>query len=374
MRTVGTALVGCGKVGQTHAQAYKSLEETNFVAVCDTVDPARADAFASKYEVKAYSDLDALLQDPEVEMVSIATPHPSHPEVAVAAARAGKHVLMEKPMAVDLKGCDDAIAAAKKAGIKLGLVSQRRFYEPVQRVKEAIDAGKVGKPILCTVTVLGWRDHSYYKLDPWHGKWATEGGGVLLSQTSHQLDLFQWFMGPIDEIYGYWGTLNHPTIEVDDTAIAVMRFKNGALGVITVSNSQNPGLYGNIHVHGENGASIGVQTDGSSMFISGVTENVEPPVNDIWTVPGEEHLLERWQAEDRERASEIDVMAHYHKLHIRDFLHAIIDDREPLVPGLEGRRHVEVAVAIYRSQRDRRPVKFPPDAVEGSEKFDGRLA
>jgi UDP-N-acetyl-2-amino-2-deoxyglucuronate dehydrogenase len=284
------------------------------------------------------------------------------------------HCLVEKPMAVDLKGCDRAIAAADEGGIKLGVVSQRRFYEPVQRVKQAIDAGKIGQPVLGTVTVMGWRDEAYYQLDPWRGKWATEGGGVLLTQTTHQLDLFQWFMGPIDELYGYWANLNHPTIEVEDTAVAVVRFRGGALGTILVSNAQRPGFYGKIHVHGSNGASVGVQTDGGSPFVSGVTETVDPPVNDIWTVPGEEHLLADWQAEDEMRCQTMDVMTHYHKLQIQDLLKAVIQDRDPAVTGREGRKHVELFTAIYRSQRDRRPVKFPLDAVIGSDQFDGRLA
>jgi predicted dehydrogenase len=276
-------------------------------------------------------------------------------------------------MAVDLKGCDRAIAAAEAAGTKLGVVSQRRFYEPVLRVKQAVDAGKIGRPVLGTVTVMGWRDEAYYRMDPWRGKWDTEGGGVLLTQTTHQLDLFQWFMGPVDELFGYWDNLNHPTIEVEDTAVAVVRFRSGALGTILVSNSQKPGFYGKIHVHGENGASVGVQTDGGSPFVSGVTESVEPPTNDIWTIPGEESFLTQWQAEDEAEARKLDVMTHYHFLQIRDFVQAVLENREPAVNGCEGRKHVELFTAIYRSQRDRQPVKFPPDAIIGSEGFDGRL-
>ncbi len=373
MDKIGTALIGCGKVGDTHAQALKSLEESHLVAVYDT-EAARAEAFAARYGVRAYTDLEEMLNHPQVQMASICTPHPTHPDLAVACARAGVHALVEKPMAVDLEGCDRAIVAAAEAGIKLGIVSQRRLYEPVQRVERAIEAGKIGRPVLGTVTVLGWRDAAYYRMDSWRGKWATEGGGVMLTQTTHQIDLFQWLMGPIEEVFGCWANLNHPYVEVEDTAIAVVRFKSGALGTILVSNSQKPGFYGKIHVHGENGASVGVQTDGGSVFISGVTEAPDPPINDMWTVPGEEHLLAQWQAEDRARCETIDVMSHYHRLQIQDFLRAIIEDREPAVTGREGRKHVEIIVAIYRSQRDRRPVKFPPDASEGSEQFDGRLA
>ena len=216
--------------------------------------PGRAQAFAARYGVKAYRSLDELLADPGVQMVSICSPHTTHPDLVEAAAGAGKHVLVEKPMAVDLKGCDRSIEAAERAGVKLGVISQRRFYEPVRRVKAAVEAGKIGNPVLGTVVVMGWRDEAYYNMDPWRGKWDSEGGGVLLTQTTHQLDLFQWFMGPIEELFGYWANLNHPTIEVEDTAVAVVRFKSGALGSVLVSNSQKPGFYGKIHVHGENGA------------------------------------------------------------------------------------------------------------------------
>jgi predicted dehydrogenase len=369
---VGTALIGCGKVGHTHAQALDTLAESNFVAVCSR-NPVKLNTFAAQYDVKAYTDVEAMLQDPEVQMVSICTPQHSHPQLAMTCAQARVHILIEKPMAVDLAGCDQAISAADEAGIKLGVVSQRRFYESVQRVKQAIEAGKIGRPILGTVTVLGWRDEAYYRLDPWRGKWATEGGGVLLTQTTHQLDFFQWLMGPIEELFGYWANLNHPYIEVEDMAVAVVRFKSGALGTILVSNSQKPGFYGKIHVHGENGASVGVQTDGGSPFISGVTAAVDPPLNDVWTVPGEEHLLADWQAEDRTRGQTLDVMTDYHQLQIQDFLQTIIEDRELVATGREGRKPVEIFTAIYRSQRDRRPVKYPLDPVEGAEHFDGRV-
>ena len=154
---IGTALIGCGKVGDTHAQAFASLKESRFRAVYDT-DLARAEAFAARYGVRAYTDLEKLLIQSDVQMASICTPHPTHPDLAVACAQAGVHALIEKPMAVDLKGCDRAIAAAEEANIELGVVSQRRFYEPVRRVKEAIEAGKIGRSVLGTLVVMGWRD------------------------------------------------------------------------------------------------------------------------------------------------------------------------------------------------------------------------
>ena len=373
MGKVKTGLIGCGKVGHTHATALSTLPESNFVAVCDK-DFARARAFADQYRAKAYADVPEMVADAGVQAVVICTPHPLHTSLAILAAQAGAHVLVEKPMAASLKDCDAMLVAADKAGVKLGVISQRRLYEPVQRVKAAIEAGKIGRTVLGTVIILGWRDQAYYQSDPWRGRWDTEGGGVLVNQSPHQLDLLQWLMGPIDELFGYWGNLNHPYIEVEDTAVAVLRFKNGGLGSIVVSNSQKPGIYGKVHVHGENGASLGVQTDGGAMFIAGMSAILEPPVNDLWTVPGEEPLLAQWQAEDRAAFAAIDPAMHYHRLQDQDFLQAILEDRPPMVTGVEGRKTVEIFTAIYRSQRDHKPVKFPLDAEQGSEQFDGRLS
>jgi predicted dehydrogenase len=358
LNKVGTAIIGPGKVAHTHAQALATIPASNFVAVCGR-RPEKTQAFASQYSVRAYTDLREMLHDPGVQAVVICTPHPQHAEQAVAAAQAGKHVLIEKPMAITLAGCDRMIAAARAAGVKLGVISQRRLYPCVQRVKQAVDEGKLGLPAVGTVTVLSWRGPEYYAMDAWRGTWQGEGGGVLVNQAPHQLDLFQWLMGPIEELFGYWANLNHPYIEVEDTAVAVVRFQSGALGTILLSNSQNPGLYGNIHVHGRTGASIGVQTDGGSMFVSGMTARVDPPINDLWTVPGEESLLAHWQAEDRKLAETVNVMTHFHHLQIQDFVQAILEDRDPMVTGEEGRKTVELFTAIYRAQKERQPVRWP---------------
>jgi predicted dehydrogenase len=164
-------------------------------------------------------------------------------------------------------------------------------------------------------------------------------------------------MGPIDELTGYWANLNHPYIEVEDTAVAVLRFRGGALGSLVVSNSQTPGLYGKIHVFGANGAAAGVQTDGGSMFVSGVSTVIEPPYNDLWTVPGEADQLPAWQAEDQARP--VDVGTFYHAQQIADFVDAILEGRPPRVTGHDGRDAVEIFEAIYRSQDSGRPVRFP---------------
>ncbi len=370
MDRIKTGIIGCGKGAHLHAQALQNLSQSAFSGVYSR-NPQTAETFAKQYGVRAYGSIEEMADKGGIEAVIICTPHPAHAEGAVRACRAGMHVLVEKPLASSLQDCDAIIAAAKEYGVTLGTVSQRRFYPAVQRIKRAIDEGKIGTPILGTVTMLGWRDRAYYQSNPWRGTWDGEGGGVLVNQATHQLDLLQWYLGPVDELFGYWANLNHPCIEVEDTAVAVLKFKSGALGQILVSNSQSPALYAKVHVHGKNGASIGVQTDGGAMFIAGMSSITEPPINDLWTVPGEEHLLRKWQAEDTALFERINPMVYFHERQIEDFLEAILRGTKPLVDGEEGRKTVEIFTAIYRSNRDRKPVKFPLTPEEGDD-FDGR--
>ncbi len=371
MNKIKTGIIGCGKVAHIHAAALTNLNESEFTAVFSR-SKEKAATFADLYNIQPYSNLKKILSSSGVEAVFICTPHPFHADPVLLAAKYGIHVMVEKPLASTLQDCDAMINATKKAKVKLGVISQRRLYEPVLRVKSGIEEGKIGKPILGTVTMLGWRDKNYYNSDPWRGTWANEGGGVLVNQAPHQLDLLQWFLGPIDELYGMWANMNHPYIEVDDSAVAVIRFKNGAFGNVVVSNSQNPALYGKVHVFGENGASIGVQTDGGAMFIAGMSSIEEPPINDLWTVPGEENLKQKWNQEDEKWFHKIDATKYYHQLQIKDFLTAIIEDRDPMVTGDEGRKTVEIFTAIYRSNRDKKPVKFPIYPEYDRDDLDGR--
>jgi UDP-N-acetyl-2-amino-2-deoxyglucuronate dehydrogenase len=361
MTPLRTALIGCGKVGQIHAAALSSLPESTFVAVCDD-NGDRAAAFASRYGASPFTDLSKMFRDAKIEAVLIATPHPLHAAPAIAAAKAGVHVLVEKPLAASLSDCDAMLAAANKSNTTLAVISQRRLYEPVQRMKAAINAGKIGRPALGVFTMYSWRDEAYYRSDPWRGRWDTEGGGVLVNQSPHQLDLLQWFMGPVEEVSGYWANVNHPSVEVDDTAVAVLRFKNGGLGSIVTSVAQKPGILTSVQIHGSNGASVGVQTDTGATFVAGMSGIAAAPFNDVWTIPGEEDLLPRFQANDRAAFATVDGTLHYHKLQIQDFLRAIIDKRQPLVTGEDGRAVVALFTAVYRSQREQRPVRLAPEA------------
>jgi predicted dehydrogenase len=371
-RKIKTAIIGCGKVSHLHAAALQQGTNTELAAIYSR-SLEKAQEFADKYEILAFDDIEKMIKEAGVESVVVCTPHPFHADAVIKAARSGANCLVEKPLASSLQDCDAMIQACKENKVKLGVVSQRRFYAPVQRLRKAIDEGKIGSPALGVIQMLGWRDKAYYDSDEWRGTWKMEGGGVLVNQAPHQLDIFQWLMGPIDEVYGVWRNLNHPYIEVEDTAVAIVKFKNGALGNIVVSNSQKPGIFGKVHVHGSNGASVGVQTDGGAMFIAGMSSIAEPPVNDLWTVPGEETLLEGWKKEDSDFFNSINAMEYYMKLQNEDFADAIQNDRKPLVSGEDGRVTVELFTAIYRSTRDNQPVKFPLEAETDRDDFDGRI-
>jgi UDP-N-acetyl-2-amino-2-deoxyglucuronate dehydrogenase len=339
-----TSIVGCGKVASLHAQAFATLNESEFVAVCDA-DLSRTSRFVSQFSVSAWRDAASMVRAEKVQVVSICTPHPLHAAAAIAAMEAGAHVLVEKPLAATLADCDRMLAAAKSSGVKLGVVSQRRFMAPVARMKAAIDAGKIGRPVLGTVEMLSWRDEAYYRSDPWRGKWETEGGGVLINQAPHHLDILQWLMGPVCEVTGRWGNLNHPYVEVEDTAVAILRFRSGGLATVTVSLSQQPGLHTKIHIHGSNGASVGAETDTGATFIAGISGAPAAPFNDLWTIPGEELPHSVQQGEP-------------HTLQIHNFLQALREGREPSVNGEEGRKVVQIIAAIYESNRTGASVQF----------------
>ena len=367
-RVFNISIAGCGKVAHLHAKAILNIPNARLAGVWSRTQK-KAKEFATLYKTRSYSEISRMIFENDIDLVIVCTAHPFHKQPAIEAAEAGAHVLIEKPLASDLRDCDAIINACKVRYVKLGVISQRRWYPPVMRVKEAIDKGKIGKPVLATVTMLGWRDKAYYDSDAWRGTWKSEGGGVLVNQSPHQLDILLWYMGDVDEVYGVWRNLNHPYIEVDDTALAIVKFKSGAIGNILVSNSQKPGIYGKVHIHGENGASVGVQTDGGAMFIAGMTGVAEPPVNDLWTVPGEEQLLEKWKKEDTEFFNRYDPTVYYMQCQIEDFINALKNDTYPMVDGEAGRRTVELFTSIYRSTRDNAPVKFPLKPEPG---MDGR--
>lgn len=357
MDKIRFGLYGYGKVAQLHATALSSLETVQLVSVCGR-NMQKAQDFAKKWNISARSSCEEMVQHDQIDAVLIATPHPLHALHAMEALRAGCHVIVEKPMALHVADCDAMIALAKDRGLVLSVISQRRLYPATQRIKHAIDAGVLGTPMLGQVTMLGWRDKAYYESDPWRGTWALEGGGVLVNQAPHQLDLLSWYLGSVAEVSGFWTNVNHPYIEVDDSAVAVIKFKSGALASLFVSNSQEPGIYAKVHIHGSSGASAGVQTDGGAMFIAGRSGVLEPPYNDLWTISGQQHLLEQWKQEDSAFFSTIDATWYFFARQIEDFSKAILIGTKPMVSAEEGREAVKIIEGLYRSHASGSIIRF----------------
>ncbi|MDR0554645.1 MAG: Gfo/Idh/MocA family oxidoreductase [Treponema sp.] len=349
---VRIGLLGYGKVANLHAEALKDVSTGELVAVAGR-NIERRNGFAEKWKIASRDTAAEMVQKDKVDAIIITTPHPQHREGAIESLAAGAHVLVEKPMALTVAECDEMIAAAKKAGKFLSVMCQRRWFPACARIKRAIDEGKLGKPVLAQLTILGWRDKAYYDSDPWRGKWATEGGGILINQAPHQIDLLQWYMGPFGEIKGYWENFNHPYIEVEDSAVAAIKFRDGGLGSVLVSNSQKPGIYAKVHIHGDAAWSAGVQTDGGAMFIAGMSSIVEPPLNDLWTIEGEKELLDTFRAEDEAFFKTINATVYFFSRQLEEFCAAIREGRAPVATGEEGRETVKFIETVLKTGRRR---------------------
>ena len=356
-RDIRFALVGPGKVAAIHAAALGRIPDARLVAVAGR-DPGRTAAFAQRFGARADAGLTESIGRGGVDAVVLCTPHPGHAEQAIEAAEAGLAVVVEKPLAVHPADADRVIATCRDNGVLLSVISQRRWYPAVRRVKAAIDEGRIGAPALATLEVLGWRGPEYYSMDAWRGTQAGEGGGVLVNQAVHQLDLLCWFMGEPLEVDGFTANVNHPEIEVEDTAVAVVRFGSGGLATLTASNAQRPGLWGRVHLHGRNGASVGVETDRGSSFVAGMSAP-SPARNDLWTIPGEARLIESWPAEDAAAMAGADPELHFHQLQLLDIVGAIRERRAPAVTGADGRRAVALFWAVYEAQRTSARVLVP---------------
>jgi predicted dehydrogenase len=293
-----------------------------------------------------FSDAEEMLSSGRIEAVSICTPHPSHAPVLIAAARHGVHAIVEKPLTTDLAEADRMVEAAREAGIKFGTIFQRRFFPASQRIRRAIDEGRLGKVTLGECFARLHRDRAYFARDAWRGKWDTEGGGALMNQAVHVVDLLQWYMGPAVEVYGRWATLKHGDyIEVEDTVVATIAFENGALAIIEAATTFDPPFGFRVAVHGTSGATVSLEESPES----------EQAVTDVWTFEGEEEQRAAWERDERGRPG----FPEFHRLQLEDFVRAIIEDRDPAVTGEEGRKSLELIQAIYRTQQTRQPVSLP---------------
>lgn len=340
---INIALMGCGRIAKRHAELLGTgqIKGARLSAVCD-VQLARAEAFGEKFGVPAFHSLDEMLASAQVDAVSVLTPSGMHAPHAVAVAKAGKHVIVEKPMALTLDDADAMIAACDEAQVRLFVVKQNRFNVPVVKAREALDSGRLGKLVLGTVRVRWCRDQSYYDHDDWRGTYAQDGG-VIANQASHHVDMLSWFMGPVESVHAR-GSRALVNIEAEDTCVATLRFRNGAVGVVEATGATRPrDLEGSLSVLGSGGA---IEIGGFAVNKIRHWQFAEPQ-------PHDSEVVERFSV-NPPNVYGFGHQAYYE--HIVDVLHG---RATALVDGHEGRNSLELVAALYESMASGEEVRLP---------------
>jgi predicted dehydrogenase len=344
----GFGIIGLGNIAKTHIDAIKSLEGCSFVAGYDLV-PGKAKDFCSNYNnAQGYDSLEEFLLDPRIDIVTITTPSGAHLEPAIKALKAKKHVIIEKPLEVTSKRCEMIIETAKENGVVAAGIFQSRFHEAPQLIKKALDENKFGTLSICDAQVKWFRTQEYYDSASWRGTWKLDGGGALMNQSIHAIDLLLWFCGPVDEVMAYTALRSHKNIEVEDTATAILKFKNGSLGVIEGTTSAYPGFLKKIDICGSKGsASIEEENLVKFQFIDETETDKEAFKK-----------LQNACSTGGGASDPGSIGYHGHAMIFDDVIKAIEEGREPLLSASEAKKSVEVIEAIYLSAKEHRPVKL----------------
>ncbi len=361
-RSYGFGIVGCGVIAPRHAAAIAACPGARLVAACDAV-PGRAASFAAEAGCDAEPDLGHLLARPDVEVVSVCVPSGLHAEVGVAAARAGKHLVVEKPIDVTLAAADRLIEAVGAAGVRMTVISQRRFEPGILELRGLLASGALGRLVLGDVNVKWYRSQSYYDGAGWRGTWALDGGGALMNQGVHHVDLLRWCMGPVAEVRAMCATESHE-IEVEDVALALLRFESGAVGSLVVTTAAYPGFRARLELHGTDGTAVvedgelvvrELRAEHSEEGSYGSTASLTPrgagPAPDTPPAVG--------TAQSGGRALRSAGSQDAHTAQLAEFLAALAEGREPLVDGTQARNALELVLAVYESARRGAPVRLP---------------
>lgn len=342
MADFGFAIIGCGMIARFHANAIADIPGARIAALIGR-NVASAQKLANELKLEnvlCTDSLDEALKAPGVDALIVTTPSGAHLEPALAAAKAGKHVVVEKPLEITAERCGKIIEGCAKAGVKLCTIFPSRFGDANRELKTALEAGRFGRLTLGETTVKWWRSQEYYDEGGWKGTQALDGGGALMNQGIHNVDLLLWMMGPVESVAGFTAMLAHERIEVEDTAVAALRFQNGALGVIQATTSVWPGLAKTIAIHGDTG-SVEIEQDDLIRWEFKTTQTRD------------QSIRERFAAKTGQSGGSSNPAAISHVGHTRqlsDFIDAIKTGRNPLVDGAEGRKAVALIEAIYQSQ------------------------
>jgi UDP-N-acetyl-2-amino-2-deoxyglucuronate dehydrogenase len=351
-------ILGCGVIGPHHARAIVGLETAELVATADVV-PELAEELAGEYGCSSYASLGEMLSGVELDAVCICTPSGMHAEDAIAVLEAGKDVVIEKPVDVTLKAADRLLEVQQATGGRVAVVSQHRFDAATQAVHEAVDKELFGRLTSGSAEVRWWRSQSYYDSGGWRGTWELDGGGVLINQAIHSIDLLQWLMGPVVEVTAYTSLLAHERIEVEDTAVAILKFAEGALGTIVATTAAYPGLTVRIAVHGDRGSAV-IDDDELSYFHAAG----EGDEGAAYGASGGENqagqVMEHYDEAESASGAGADPasLSMAHRDQIRDFVEAVREGREPSINLEEGRKPLAIIQAIYESARTASPVRI----------------
>ncbi|HZS76748.1 MAG TPA: Gfo/Idh/MocA family oxidoreductase [Ktedonobacteraceae bacterium] len=342
-------LVGCGVIGPMHAEALKMLPDALLVAAADT-RVERAQKLVEQYGGTAYSTLREMLERVPLDVVIVCTPSGMHGEHACQIMRAGRHVIVEKPMEVRREAIEEMLRVQRETGVKLAIISQHRFDDASQQVRKLLDEQAFGRLVLGNAIIPWWRSQAYYDSGAWRGTWALDGGGVLMNQSIHFIDLLQWFMGPVKSISAYTDTLVH-RMETEDVAVAVLRFANGALGTISGTTGAYPGTSARVEIYGDKGSAL-IENDKLVYLRVAKDEQETAGMYGASEGPKRATTSDEGQAAQNPAA----LSANSHARQIADMIRAIREDGTPLVDGYAGKQPVEIILSIYESARTHKEV------------------
>ncbi|MHB8644564.1 MAG: Gfo/Idh/MocA family protein [Thermomicrobiales bacterium] len=363
---IGFGIVGGGVIGPLHARAITAQPDARLVAVCD-IEPEAATKLASEFGAEAMTDLDAMLAREDIQVVNVCVPSGLHAAIGIRAAHAGKHVICEKPIDITLDAADRLIAACDAAGVKLQVISQHRFGAGMQRLKKAIDDGALGTLVMGNASIFWYRAQAYYDSGGWRGTWALDGGGCLMNQGVHYVDLLRWAMGPVASVSAKTGTLAHERIEVEDVAVAIIRFESGAVGALIGTTDAFPGYTCRLEIVG---------TEGSVVLEDGEIKawNLKSEIGEVGAY-GRSKEARRAEASRNGKSGQgaadpAAISWGGHAYEVRDMIDAIRGDRAVALPGPSARNALELILAVYRSAETGREVKMPmnPKWLPGTKK------
>ena len=353
-------VIGCGTIAPTHAEALAALPEDARLVACADIVPDRAEAFAQRFGVRALPVAD-LLAARDIDAVSICAPSGLHGELGVPALQAGKHVIVEKPFEISLPSCDRLVAAQRASGLSLGVISQHRFDPASVRVRQALDAGELGSLVMVDARIPWYRTQEYYDSGDWRGTWAMDGGGCLMNQGIHTVDLMRWLCGPITSVFARMrSSAAHARIEVEDAVCATLTFANGAIGTVMASTAAYPGFPARLALYGAHGSAV---IEGDTLQTLAVRDQqpdaAQSPAHHALQVASGGTQAATAHATPLQASDPSAVWGDAHRAQLLDFVSSCRAGTPPAVDAVQGRAAVEVVLAVYASARTGQGVELP---------------